>query len=66
MNPPRLILDGELGISKSMKKWLSDVFKIACGVCLGYVFLIIVAYGFDDIFLPAIRVIADWITGDPT
>lgn len=49
-----------------MKRWLSDVFKIACGVCLGYVFLIIVAYGFDDIFLPAIRVIAGWITGDPT
>jgi len=47
------------------KRWLSDVLKIACGVCLGYILLIIAALVFDDVFLPAITVLAGWITGDP-
>ena len=33
-----------------MKRWFSDVFKIACGVCLGYILLIIAAFVFDDVF----------------
>jgi len=49
-----------------MKRWFSDVFKIACGVCLGYILLIIAAFVFDDVFLPAIRVLAGWVTSDPT
>jgi len=49
-----------------MKRWFSDVFKIACGVCLGYVLLIIAAFVFDDVFLRAIAVLAGWIAGDPT
>ena len=49
-----------------MKRWLLDVLKIACGVCLGYIFLIVAAFIFDDVFLPAITVLAGWITGDPS
>lgn len=47
-----------------MKAWFSDVLKIACGVCLGYVLLIIAAVVFDDVFLPAVTVLAGWLTGD--
>jgi hypothetical protein len=49
-----------------MSRWFSDVLKIACGVCLGYVLLIIAAFVFDDVFLPAIRVLAGWVTGGTT
>jgi len=49
-----------------MKRWFSDVFKIACGVCLGYILLIIAAFLFDDFFLPAITALAGWVTGDLT
>ena len=45
-----------------MKRWLSDVFKIACGVCLGYVLLIIAALVFEDVFLPALKVLAGFLS----
>jgi len=48
-----------------MKQWFADVFKIACGVCLGYILLIIAAFAFEDVFLPAIRILAGWLAGDP-
>ena len=47
-----------------MKRWFSDVFKIACGVCLGYVLLLIAAFVFDEFFLPAIKTLSGWLTGD--
>ena len=46
-----------------MKAWFSDVLKIACGVCLGYVLLLIAAFVFDDVFLRAIAVLAEWVAG---
>ena len=49
-----------------MSRWFTDVLKIACGVCLGYVLLIIAAFVFDDVVLPAITVLAGWVMGDPT
>ena len=49
-----------------MKGWFSDVFKIACGVCLGYVLLLIAAFIFDEVFLRAISLLAGWVAGDPT
>ena len=49
-----------------MSRWFSDVLEIACGVCLGYILLIIAAFLFDDVFLRAITVLAGWVAGDPT
>jgi hypothetical protein len=45
-----------------MKRWFSDVFKIACGVCLGYVLLIIAAFVFEDVFLPALKVLGGFLS----
>ena len=42
-----------------MKKWFSDVFKISCGVALGYVFLLVISIIFMDVVMP----IARWVSG---
>ena len=42
-----------------MKQWLYDVFKIGCGVALGYVFLLAISIAFMDVVMPVAR----WISG---
>ena len=46
-----------------MKVWFVDVLKIACGVCLGYVLLLVMAFTFDEYFLPAFRIASGWLLG---
>ena len=47
-----------------MKQWLYDVFKIGCGVALGYVFLLVISIAFMDVVLPIARWVSGLVFGD--
>ena len=39
----------------ALANWLSDIFKIACGAALGYLFLLLGVLVFWDLAIPLIR-----------
>lgn len=43
--------------------WLADVFKIGCGMCLGYIMLIIITGVFFRLVLPSIEAISLFMFG---
>lgn len=42
----------------ALANWLFDIFKIACGAALGYLFLLVGVLIFWDVVIPLIRAVA--------
>ena len=55
---------GKSYLGSLMKQWLYDVFKIGCGVALGYVFLLVISIAFMDVVMPVARWISGLVFGD--